>query len=77
MHEAGRGRGADLLQDLHGELRGDGAARDELVERVGEGHADAAPRTSPRGRMEWGRDIRRSTVELVVCGRHCSSSLSQ
>ena len=33
---------ADLLQDLHSELRRYGSARDELVERVREGHADAA-----------------------------------
>ena len=31
----------DLLKDLHGQLRRDRPARDELVKRVGEGHADA------------------------------------
>lgn len=32
----------NLLQNLHRQLWRDGAARDELVQRVGESHANAA-----------------------------------
>ena len=36
-----KARETDLLENLHGQLRGDSTARDELVKGVGESHADS------------------------------------
>ena len=60
-----------LLQDLHSQLGRNRATRNELVERVGERHAD--PRTG-RGPVKFARQscgtvsyLRGAPVEFVVC----------
>ena len=50
-----------LLQDLHGQLGGESTARDELVERVGEGHADSVAGLDGRQDfLEWVKGRTRS-----------------
>jgi hypothetical protein len=59
-----------LVEHLHRQLRRDRAARDQLVQRVGQRHPDpfAIPRDFNGAVLceEEERDVRRSAVELVV-----------
>lgn len=63
-----------LLEDLHGELRRYGSAGDELVEGIGESHANARRRRAIKS-GEYVIKVmysRRATVKLVICSSHGS-----